>query len=103
MSRFLRSRAERRGDGFLHDVGGGTGSARNGHFTLTDVSPGEYTLTAREMVQGRAGEDSETAETKIVVSGEDISGVSLIGTKGGSIKGQVSFDTQQPGNVKTSS
>src|SRR6185369_9445018 len=51
----------------------------------------------------RGGEDSETAETKVVVSGEDLSGVSLIGTKGGSIRGQVSFDTQQAGSVKPGS
>ncbi len=96
---------ETSGDGgtFMMSFGGGNRVSENGHFTLTDVSPGEYTLTAREMGPGRAGDDSETAETKIIVSGEDISGVSLIGTKGGSIKGQVSFDTQQPGSIKPGS
>jgi hypothetical protein len=92
------------GGGFMMSFGGGNRVGENGHFTLTDIAPGEYTLSAREMGPGRReGEDSETAETKIVVSGEDISGVSLIGTRGGSIKGQVSFDTQQPDSIKPGS
>jgi carboxypeptidase family protein len=97
---------ETTGDGgnFMMSFGGGNRVGENGHFTLTDVAPGEYTLTAREMGPGRRdGEESETAETKIVVSGEDISGVALIGTRGGSIRGQVSFDTQQPASVKPGS
>jgi carboxypeptidase family protein len=96
---------ETSGDGnFMMSFGGGNRVTESGHFTLTNVSPGEYTISAREMGPGRRdGEDSETAETKLIVSGEDISGVSLIGTKGGSIKGMVSFDTQQPGNIKPAS
>jgi hypothetical protein len=96
---------ETSGDGtFMMSFGGGNRVGENGHFTLTDVSPGEYTISAREMGPGRRdGEDSETAEAKLIVSGEDISGVSLIGTKGGSVKGQISFDTQQPNSIKPGS
>jgi len=82
---------------------GGNRVGENGHFTLTDVSPGEYTIAAREMGPGRDGDESETAEVKLVVSGEDISGVSLIGSRGATIKGQVSFDTQQPSSLKPES
>ena len=92
------------GEGFMMAFGGGNRVGENGHFTLANVSPGEYTITAREMGPGRAGEESETAETRLIVGGEDISGVSLIGTKGALIKGQVSFDVQQTmGSVKPSS
>jgi protocatechuate 3,4-dioxygenase beta subunit len=97
---------ETSGDGgnfMMMSFGGGNRVGENGHFTLTDVSPGEYTITAREMGPGRDGEESETAEAKLLVSGEDISGVSLIGTRGATIKGQVSFDTQQPTSLKPGS
>jgi protocatechuate 3,4-dioxygenase beta subunit len=97
---------ETSGDGgnfMMMSFGGGNRVGENGHFTLTDVSPGEYTITAREMGPGRDGDESETAEAKLLVSGEDISGVSLIGTKGATIKGQVSFDIQQPTSLKPGS
>ena len=99
---FVQITESTNGGGFMM-FGGANRVGENGRFTLSDVSPGEYTLTAREMGPARDGDESETAETKLVVSGEDITGVSLIGTKGGTIKGQVSFDTQQPGNVKPGS
>ncbi len=75
---------------FMMSFGGGGRIGEGGHFTLNNVSPGEYTISAREMGPGA---DAETAEAKIVVSGEDLTGISLIGTKGSLIKGAVSFDT----------
>ena len=76
---------------FMMSFGGGARVGENGHFTIHNISPGEYSLSAREM---GANADAETAEAKIVVTGEDLSGVSLIGTKGSLIKGSVTFDTQ---------
>jgi protocatechuate 3,4-dioxygenase beta subunit len=78
---------------FMMSFGGGARVGEGGHFTLNNVSPGDYTISAREMGPGREG-DAETAETRITVGGEDIAGVSLIGTKGSIIRGSVSFDTQ---------
>lgn len=76
---------------FMMSFGGGGGRVgEGGHFTIHNVSPGEYSISAQEM--GRDAE-AETAEAKIVVGGEDVSGVSLIGTKGSLIKGSVTFDT----------
>jgi protocatechuate 3,4-dioxygenase beta subunit len=92
------------GDTFMMSFGGANRVGENGHFTIGNVSPGEYTVTAREMGPGRGGEESEVAESRLVVSGEDITGVSLIGTKGAVIKGQVVFDVQPTtGSVKASS
>jgi len=96
------------GEGFAMAVGGGSRVGEGGHFTLNNVSPGEYTLTASEMGPRRGDGDPERAETKIVVAGEDISGVTITGTKGAMIRGTVSFDTQpaggslQPGAVSVS-
>jgi protocatechuate 3,4-dioxygenase beta subunit len=76
---------------FMMSFGGGGGRVgENGHFTIHNVSPGEYSVSAQEM--GRDA-DAERAEAKIVVGGEDLSGISLVGTKGSLIKGSVSFDT----------
>lgn len=79
---------------FMMSFGGGGGRVgENGHFTIHNVSPGEYSVSAREM--GRDA-DAEQAEAKITVSGEDLTGVMLVGTKGSLIKGSVSFDTPPP-------
>ena len=94
----IETTGEGSGGFMMMSFGGGNRVGENGHFTLSNVSPGEYTITAREMGPGRAGEDSETAETRVVVGGEDITGVSLNGTRGATIKGQVSFDVQQQGS-----
>lgn len=76
---------------FMMSFGGGGGRVgENGHFSIHNVSPGEYSVSAREM--GRDA-DAEQAEAKIVVSGEDLNGVTLVGTKGSLIKGSVTFDT----------
>jgi hypothetical protein len=73
--------------------GGGARVGEGGRFTIHNVSPGEYSISAREMGPGSDG-DAEMAEAKIVVSGEDLNGVSLIGTTGAVIKGTVTFDAQ---------
>lgn len=91
------------GTNFMMSFGGGSRVNEGGHFTLSNMSPGDYTLSARQMGPGREA-DPESAETQITVGGEDISGVSLIGTKGTTIRGLVSFDTQPPaGSIKPSS
>jgi hypothetical protein len=60
-------------------------------------------ITARVMGPGRDGEESETAENEDRGLGRGHQRRLADRTKGASIKGQVSFDTQQPGNVKPSS
>jgi Carboxypeptidase regulatory-like domain len=85
------------GEGFTMSVGGGGRVGEGGHFTLNNVSPGDYTLSAGDMGPRRGDSDPERAETKIVVAGEDISGVTIIGTKGATIRGTVSLDTQPAG------
>lgn len=56
----------------------------DGHFTLTGLTPGEYTLRA-------AAPNGEAAIAEITVSGADISDVQLLVAKPASIRGRVVF------------
>jgi hypothetical protein len=91
------------GGGFSMMFGGGGRVDEAGHFTVNNVSPGEYFLSVRRMGPG-AETDGESAQTRITVNGEDISGIALVGTKGATIKGAVSFETSPPpGSVSPAS
>lgn len=72
--------------------GGGNRVRDDGTFVLPNVAPGDYVLEARPMgmgPRGRGGDEPEAAFTSVSVGGEDVTGVTLIGTKGTSIRGQV--------------
>jgi hypothetical protein len=87
-------------------------SGKDGSFTLNGVSPGEYTLQARSVQvftsnQGdnvmvfRAtamvgGGDSEAGSTPLSVSGDDLSGIVLTTSKGGTATGHITFDGPRP-------
>ena len=58
-----------------------------GAFTIVNVSPGSYMLTARLAGDGAA--DSEQGLVPITVTGDDISGVSVTTSRGVTIKGTV--------------
>jgi protocatechuate 3,4-dioxygenase beta subunit len=91
------------GGAFFMSFGGGGRVSETGHFTLNNVSPGDYTIMAREMGPGREG-DAEVAQAQVSIGGEDITGLLLVGTTGASIRGQVVFDVQpSAGSVKPSS
>jgi len=89
-----------------------SGSARtdkNGNFTMTNVSPGEYTLqtravqimtsgggdnmvfTARVGV-GMDGGESETGSLPVTVNGEDLSNVVIVTSKGATATGHLTFE-----------
>ncbi|MBA3642242.1 MAG: carboxypeptidase regulatory-like domain-containing protein, partial [Acidobacteria bacterium] len=95
---------------------GASSSARtdaNGNFTLTGVAPGDYTLNARTsqiftsssdgnsmsftMIRssgpGGGGESSqESGSVPLTVSGDDMSNVIIVTTKGASATGRVVYD-----------
>jgi protocatechuate 3,4-dioxygenase beta subunit len=82
--------------GFMMMMGGGNRVKDDGSFVVANVAPGDYVIEARQMMMGpgRRGEDEpEVAFTTLSVGGEDVSGVSLIGTRGTPIRGRV---TMQP-------
>lgn len=83
-------------------------TSKDGHFTISSVAPGEYTLDVRslriitssdgDMVSFRAnivggdGGDSETASVPVSVGGDDIGNVLIITARGGTAAGRVTFD-----------
>src|SRR5262245_3692018 len=81
-------------------IGNQTRVRPDGTFTILNVVPGDYVLTAT----GRAGGNSnnatpEVASTTITVGNEDLAGISIAMSKGGSIRGTVTADNN--GNVQT--
>ena len=59
----------------------------DGSFTVNGLAPGTYTLQAQVM-----GADSESASAEIVVNGDDISGVRLVGSRPSALSGRVIVD-----------
>ncbi len=86
-------RDEVRGEGF-GGFFGGSGEATvapDGTFSFSNVSPGEYKLTASTGPAGN-GSTPEVSIVPIVVAGIDLTNLSLLGSTGGSISGQVRTD-----------
>ena len=86
-------------------------SGKDGSFTLNSVAPGDYSLQARSMqvmtsTQGdnvmvfravsMGGGESESGSTPLAVAGEDVSGIVLTTSKGGSATGHLVFDGPKP-------
>jgi len=101
------------GRDFVGMFGQSTGrSGKDGSFTIPSVPPGDYTLQARSVqvitsTQGdnvmmfRAtsvggGGDAESGSTPLAVAGEDVSGIVLAMTKGGTATGRLVFDGSSP-------
>lgn len=84
----------RSGDGMVSMMFGGGGNRvrEDGSFVLPNVAPGDYVLEARQMMGGpgrRGGDDPEAAFAAVSVGSEDVSGVTLVGTRGTAIRGHV--------------
>jgi hypothetical protein len=63
----------------------------DGSFTILNVVPGDYVLTATGRPNGNNG-TPEVASMSITVANEDLAGVSVATSKGGSIRGAVIAD-----------
>lgn len=72
----------------------GTKIGADGSFSIKSLAPGEYRLTVRR--PGDRERSLEGATTIVTVSGEDVSGVSLVAGAGGTISGRVVSDTGAP-------
>ena len=106
--------ASRTGEVGLALMGGATGrTSKDGNFSIPSVAPGEYTLTVRSVriitsdggdtmmfratIGGESdGTDSETASVPVVVSGEDLSNVVIITSKGATANGRLTFEGGAP-------
>jgi hypothetical protein len=90
-------------------------SGKDGSFTINGLPPGDYTLQARSVqvitsTQGdnvmvfRAmsiggGGESESGSMPLGVAGEDVTGILLTTSKGGTATGSVVFDGPRPASV----
>lgn len=83
----------------------------DGSFSVPNVSPGSYTLTAVSgfggpgrgggFGGGGGGADFEIASTPIVVSSEDLTGITVLTTKGGTVTGRIAAAEGSSGELRT--
>ena len=69
----------------------GTKVATDGTFSIRNVVPGTYKMTLR--VAGDSERPMEGATTTFVFTGDDLSGIQLLTTPGGTLRGRVITDT----------
>ena len=89
-------------------MAGNARSDKNGNFTIPNIAPGEYTLQSRSLqimtsgggdnmmftarIGGDSGAEAEVGALPITVSGEDLSNVVIVTSKGATASGRVVFD-----------
>jgi protocatechuate 3,4-dioxygenase beta subunit len=103
-------------DGGLFMERGGGRTDRNGAFTISGVTPGDYNLQVRGLQMsmttsgdnvrvvmatrvdggGAGGEEPEFGSAPVVVAGEDVTNVVIVTSKGGTAAGHVTFDGGTP-------
>lgn len=72
-------------------IGGNSRSLPDGTFTIQNVSPGEYVLEVTS-ARGATNAAPDVASIPLVVGNEDLNGVTIVTSKGGTIKGTVTAD-----------
>lgn len=75
--------------GFGFNMAGNGPIRPDGTFSITGLAPGEYSLRAQAFGPGGPG---ETALTTITATGEDITGVRLVGSKPSALTGRIVTD-----------
>jgi protocatechuate 3,4-dioxygenase beta subunit len=84
------------------NIGGGNQVRADGTFALANVPPGEYTLDVQQRPRDGGGlralavTELEFASVPLTVTGEDISGMSIVTTTGSSVTGRVVFQGKTP-------
>ena len=105
------SPVSRSGEFGLALLAGASGrTTKDGHFTIANVTPGDYTLTVRSVRiftsgggdnmtfqttisgPGEGGGDGESAALPVSVAGEDLSNVVIITSKGATASGRITFE-----------
>jgi hypothetical protein len=80
-------------------IGQGAVAQANGTFSIRNVFPGEYSLNVADR-DAEKPEANEFASVRLTVTGEDISGLVVMTSKGGSARGRVTFDAGIPGDIR---
>jgi protocatechuate 3,4-dioxygenase beta subunit len=79
----------RQADNFSMSMGAANQVRDDGTFTLSDVGPGDYTIQVQSI---SSGPPTEIAMMPITITGEDLIGLALVGTRGTAISGRVVVD-----------
>ena len=81
------------GDDFIFGPGSGGPILAEGTFSIGGVPPGSYVLTARvgtaRGVASRNGSQGEMGTVNVTVSGEDVTGVTIVTTRGATLEGTI--------------
>jgi Carboxypeptidase regulatory-like domain len=95
---------------FMAGPGGGGRLGADGAFTISSVTPGEYTLQAR-VRRGKGGSapavdfvmpgEGETGTVNVTVTGDDVAGLVIVASKGGKMTGHVTFEGAAPSSSRT--
>ena len=86
--------------GTMMFAGAGSQVRPDGSFTVSNVSPGDYTLAAN--ASGGFGATGETATAQVTVSGDDINGLRLMGVKLSTLTGRIIVDPAQKASLTPS-
>jgi hypothetical protein len=99
----------RSGDGAGMMMANAARSDKNGNFTISNVAPGDYTLHSRaltimtsgggdnmmftaRMNAAADGSDVETGLMPVAITGDDLTGIVIVTSKGASVAGHVRFE-----------
>jgi carboxypeptidase family protein len=80
---------------------GGSQIRPDGSFVLSSIAPGEYTLQAQ--MPGGFGEMGESASAPITVTGDDLTGVQLVGVKPSAATGRIVVNPAEAAGLQPSS
>lgn len=73
----------------------------DGTFTLSNLSPGDYTLQARSMMVDPTSANPETAMASLTVNSEDVAGVRLVGMRSVTVTGRVILESSAPPSARS--
>ena len=96
--------AQTSGQGII-TVGGGTQFRPDGSFTISNVTPGEYSIGVLQGVSSLAlgGGAAEAVSATVTVAGEDINDLRLVGVKSSTVTGRVILPQAASGAIRASS
>ncbi len=80
---------------------GGGRVRQDGSFTISNVTPGNYTLFVNSGMMGLGGDDNEMATQPVTVGNEDVAGVHLVLSRGATVTGTVLAAEGSAGNLNT--
>jgi hypothetical protein len=89
------------GGGMFMQRGGGR-VRPDGTFTISNVTPGTYSLTVNTGMFGPGGgDDAEFANVRITVGNEDLPGISIVTSKGATVVGSIAAAAGSAGTLST--